>query len=304
LTINPDSPFSRPERVVEILARALNDTRKLQAVIIDPDSDRSSALGAHLEHRGISFSTVRTGREGFELAASRMDVQLIAIHINSVRWPLSQTVSNLRADARTAAIPMIVYGPGFQEANLMPLIQRTSRSIYIPNDLAEYEKLRMIQRFRQSLGETELTSEQRREQTLTAAAWLSAIASGKLTTEFDLGPAEAALSNAASDPPLTQHCLNALGAIPSKSSQEAIFSVALNEHLDAPLREAAANLLASHIRKFSWLLGKRDAVELKLAWEREGDAGVAAALADVLDMLRTNSSRIASESGRDLPPNR
>ena len=253
LTINPKNQFSRPERVIEILIQSVNDSRKSQALIIDPDTDRSRSLGDNLEARGINFSTVRTGREGFELAASRMDIQLIAIHINSIRWSLSQTIANLRADARTASIPMIVYGPQSQEVPLQPLIERTARSIYVPSDLGAVEKIHKIKSFQHSLGTPELTPELRREQTDTAVKWFAAMATGKLATHFNIAPAEKALTNCVTHPKLALDCLTAIAAIPSLSSQETLLGLVLQDKLDPKIRQAAAAHLLAHVQSHSWL---------------------------------------------------
>jgi hypothetical protein len=229
---------------------------------------------------------------------------LIAIHINSIRWPLSQTVSNLRTDARTASIPMIVYGPQSQEYSLQPLIERTSRSIYVASELDAVEKLHKIQKFRQTLGTSALTPELRRHQIETAVSWLAAIASGKLTTNFNLAPAEQALTDTVRQPELALDCLTALAAIPTRSSQDTMLGIVLQDKLDPEIRQASAAHLVTHIEKHSWLLDKRDVAELKRVRERETDPAVTGAISNILDALRPNSSRLVRDEALDLTPNR
>ena len=53
---------------------------------------------------------------GFQRVAANGDVAVAVIHLNAIRWELSQTVANLRADSRTASVPIAIYGPvGMQD---------------------------------------------------------------------------------------------------------------------------------------------------------------------------------------------
>ena len=75
-----------------------------------------------LNQIGFETVTASTGREGFEMAVRRSNVVLVAVETNVIRWPLSQTVSNLRADARSAQIPILVFGPESVRAEIRGLL--------------------------------------------------------------------------------------------------------------------------------------------------------------------------------------
>ncbi|MCH7988270.1 MAG: hypothetical protein IID46_03865, partial [Planctomycetes bacterium] len=111
LHIDPDSPFRGSHRIVAILARSLNDGGSSRAIVVHANLPKARAIGGFLNDMGFTSQTVQTGRAGFLAAAERGDVDLIVLDTNTIRWSLSQTVANLRADARTAGIPIAVYGP-------------------------------------------------------------------------------------------------------------------------------------------------------------------------------------------------
>src|SRR5262249_36153813 len=81
---------------------------------------RGGQLAGHLKALGYDALLARTGAEGFQAAADAADVELIAIdaHLTAGSWRLVDLLSNLRADARTAGIPIYVVGPLAQQAAL------------------------------------------------------------------------------------------------------------------------------------------------------------------------------------------
>ena len=82
-----------------------------EAVVIDPDADRLPGLAGVLSDCGYLPISVRTGSAGFDAAVSQMHCELILVRSHCLQWDLTATVANLRADARTAMCPIVVYGP-------------------------------------------------------------------------------------------------------------------------------------------------------------------------------------------------
>lgn len=304
LQIDPDRKFPGSERVVGILSRALNDSRLRYAVIIDPDTERGDRWSTLLGGTGYQTSTIRTGRAGFTAVADRMDVELIAIHVNCIDWGLTQTVANLRADARTSSIPIIVYGPEQLEFKLQGLIGRTSLSRYLSEEITEdYLSLEMG-KFLQELGTPDLTPELRTLQVSSAAYWLSVIASGQRTSIYNLLPAQGALINGTNDPEIAEQCLLALSAIPTVESQRALFDVAIAAQGDPATRQAAAYQLAFHVQRHSWLLDDRDIKTLEAGYQREVDADskMATSLAAILGTLQPGSRTVGARLKEFVPP--
>ena len=109
----PTRPFAGSSRVVPILARFVTDQSPPRAVVIDGNPTRGSQLAGFLKALGYDPILASTGDEGFRAAAETADVELILIdhHLIQGAWRLTDTLANLRADARTAGIPIYVVGP-------------------------------------------------------------------------------------------------------------------------------------------------------------------------------------------------
>lgn len=95
-------------------AAALRDgSTRPEAVVIDPRPEFRTELVSVLSDAGYSASPAATGRDGFEAATGQLQCDLLLVHANCQRWPLSAAVANFRADGRTRDVPIVVYGPGW-----------------------------------------------------------------------------------------------------------------------------------------------------------------------------------------------
>jgi CheY-like chemotaxis protein len=110
MQLDPTAHFVGADRVVSIFSRALVSSETPRALVIDASSERGSVMTGFLGDLGYDTLRAPTGREGFQIASERLDIELILVHANVIRWGLSQTLANLRADARTAGIPIAIYG--------------------------------------------------------------------------------------------------------------------------------------------------------------------------------------------------
>ena len=75
---------------------------------------RGSQLAGFLKELGYDADAgARPATEGFRAAAESADVELILIDHDLIQgdWRLTDTLANLRADARTAGLPIYVVGP-------------------------------------------------------------------------------------------------------------------------------------------------------------------------------------------------
>jgi HEAT repeat protein len=110
MQLDPTSHFVGSSRVVSVFSRALVSSETPRALVIDSASDRGTVMTGFVGDLGYETLRAATGREGFRIASERLDIELILIHVNVSRWGLSETLANLRADARTAGIPIALYG--------------------------------------------------------------------------------------------------------------------------------------------------------------------------------------------------
>lgn len=98
-------------RADEMLAAAVSGSEKSEAVVIDSRHGEGPTVAAVINDVGYATVASRTGQGGFGLATGQMQNELLLVHSNCLRWPLSQTIANLRADYRTRRVPLVVYGP-------------------------------------------------------------------------------------------------------------------------------------------------------------------------------------------------
>jgi len=109
LRLKPASRFPGYERIVPILIRALRSGTARSAVVGDGNASRGNQTGNLLRGLGYRVRIAGSGREAFKMAAEFGDVELIVLE-PTVRDPdLNDTLTQLRLDARTSGIPVVVF---------------------------------------------------------------------------------------------------------------------------------------------------------------------------------------------------
>jgi HEAT repeat protein len=287
LQIDPGRRFPGATRVVEILARALNDSGLPAAVVVHADVQQANHVAGFIQQLGYGETYIApTGQEAFQRAASQGDVELIVLNANVIRWPLSETIANLRADARTASIPIVIFGPEREAPRVQYLLRLHPLLAYVVESQTLEQFAAQSQPFLDSLRIPGPSPEERARRAATAAYWLGAIALGGRLDIYDLVPAEAALATVVAEPDVGHNALIALGAIPTRNAQSRMQEVAVNGNAPPENRVTAATELAGHIQRHGILLSDEQIVALRTSREAAVDPELATALAAVLGSLR------------------
>lgn len=300
LNIDPDTGFRGISRVVAILARSLNSDAAAAGLVVNASLERGATIAGALGQMGYEPQVARTGRGGFRIATQRGDVELILLQLNTVRWPLSQTLANLRADSRTKNIPIVIYGPAERRHRVDSHLRRYSMVTYVTEATSRDTLALQIDPFLASIKSSPLTPKQRAEQRSAAAFWLAHIAAGKRSKIYDLRPAQSALIGAVTDAKLAENALPALAAIASKDAQQTLDMMAVNTTADIKFRRTAAALLATHIQRSGLLLTNTQVAALRQLFATATDPELATAMAAVIGTLKPDRKR-AGERVKSIP---
>ena len=120
-----------------VQAAASGSSSQPETVVIDSRPSEKSTKVAVLKSLRYSTTGGGSGQQGLEAAVKQMNCELILIHSNCLRWSLSDTVANLRADYRTCNTPIIIYGPGRDERATSHITTHTSGVWFVPEPLSE-----------------------------------------------------------------------------------------------------------------------------------------------------------------------
>ncbi|MBI1311005.1 hypothetical protein GC176_06830 [bacterium] len=298
LQLDPQRDFRGAARVVSILTRALNDVGSSVGLAIDPNQDRGATMASLLGQMAYDPQIAVTGQDGFRIAAERGDVELIVIHAACIRWGLDQTIANLRADARTAGIPVVIYGPESVLVDAQRLIDRYPLVGFALNGETSFKL--GIRQFLGQLQTPPVTEAQRAARMSAAVYWLAHIAGGARTSIYNLAPSEDAIFNATADSELAGNAAIVLGAIPTTSSQQRLMEIAISDVREPRLRETATLQLAFHIQKYGVLLSKQGVLDVRTAWQNASDPAVKTALAAVVGSFGPTPTRV-TELLQSLP---
>ncbi len=298
LQLDPEKSFRGASRIVSILTRALNDSGDRQGLAIDSNQDRGASMAGLLTEMSMSPLQATTGQDGFKIAADRSDIELIVIHAAVVRWGLGQTIVNLRADARTSGIPIIVYGP----ESIEPVVARLADQFPMIGFAltGETSFKQGVRTFLSRLATPPVSEKQRTERASAAGFWFAHIAGGRRTDTFNIDVAEDALFDAVNAPGVGENAVIALGAIATSSSQERLQEIAVSEARDESIREAATLQLAFHIQRYGVLLSESRVHEVQLAWQGAPVGPLRTALASAVGSLKPTSQRV-TELLQSLP---
>ena len=87
-----------------------------EAVVIDSRDGESASAAAVLRELKYAATAATRGTSGFRVATEQLNCDLLLVHSNCLSWTVSHTIANLRADSRTRATPIVIYGPPQDEA--------------------------------------------------------------------------------------------------------------------------------------------------------------------------------------------
>ena len=301
LTWDPATSFRGISRVIEVLGRALNDTGKARGIAIDANQQRATSMSTALLQMGFEPDLAATGQEGFKIAVDRGDVALFLIEANVARWELSQTIANLRSDARTAFIPIVIYGDESLRARVERLAEPYPRVRFVLKVSDSTIMAKQVSTFLRIANENAITQPQRTATRHAALAWLTLLADRKQASLFDLKPAEDALLDATSDESLGESAVFALGGIGSPSAQSKLFEIGTAVSRPAPIRERALSQLAGHMQRHGVLLTELQTDEFRKAARQETDPQLQTAFAATLGSLSPDLAR-ASQVLKGVSP--
>lgn len=293
LQFDPQNDFRGATRVVEVLKRTATAGHRPHAVVGEVSSGRGALIGGFLRDLGYEPLVYVTGREAFRAAAERGDVELIILHPNMIRWALSETLANLRADSRTAGIPVLIHGPGDLEQRLQPQLRNYRQVAFVSmaEQIPDFE--RQVEPVLKRIKYPPMTDAQRVALRREAIGWLAHIAAGRRTRIFDLSSAESVLIDALTDVQVAGTALEALSEIPTAAVQQRIAELAFDGSVDAGLRRDAALRLAFHVQRFGLLLPREAIARAHEVWNDTAQpAELRTALGGVIGSLKPDDTLV------------
>ena len=292
LQIDPPHTFQGASRVVEILVRALVADGQRKAVVIHPSAERGTLLSGQMGELGFDALLFNTGKEGFKAASERNDVAVVVVQGQSIRWSVSETIANLKADSRTAGLPILLVGP----ADIRPALNQLAakyRGITVAAESQTAADLELQTRqFFTGLRAGALSDAERANQRAEALQWLAHLASTRRTNLFPIERASDAVVALSGDPEMGLDALLVLSELGTPASQSALATVALNESLTPAHRESAALKLSFHIQRFGLLLSTEQVTQLEQQWNATTDPLLRSALGTVASSLRPDDNLV------------
>src|SRR5262249_3780112 len=240
-----------------------------------------------------------TGSDGVRDAFETADVELVLVSsaLFPGPWTLTDTLANLQADARTAELPLFVYGP-YDLRILRPNLERDFpgvRYLVVPVAAATLE--RQLKGRPAALTEAERTGYARE-----AAALLARIAANRQSPLWaDLEAVEPALAVALGVPETFQPAATALAELPDPDAQRSLAAVVLDPSRPPAQRSQAAGLLVGSIRKFTPLATARQEARLAAAVTEESDPTVRAGIEAVLAALKSPGAAASPPAPQPQP---
>lgn len=286
VSLNPKLPFAGSSRVVPTLAHFAAAQPAPRAVIIDGNLSRGGQLSGFLKEIGFEPMLEPTGAEGFRAASETADVEAVFVDVHLVQgdWRLHDTLANLRADVRTAALPIYLVGSLDHEIDLRSIGERFPgvRFLVAPVDSEAFR------RQLDYIGKPErLTPEERLGLARDAAGLLARVAS-EPNSPFasDLPRAEAALTRALNSGEPALNAAAALGNVPDPTAQRSLADILLDPSRASNLRVRAANQLTRSLKRFGPLVAADQEAKIQGILDQETDPAVRSSLEAVMDALR------------------
>lgn len=294
LTLDPATRYPGTDRVVAVLGRALTQAEASQprGLVLDSVIERGQTLTGFLRDMGYEPTLVRTGTEGFKIAATAQEIDLVLVDANIQRWALSETLANFKADPRTLDLPIVIYGSSLNERNVRIHVQQHRNVIFIQEPTAADDLREQIARFLTSQAEPPLSPEERSAKAITATNLLSLVCSGQRQNLYNLTPIEPQLLTAVENAQLAIPLLPVVGSLPTAAAQIRIANLATDSGVPNDVRTAAVRQLTQHVRRHGLLISKDQVDALRQLWAESANAPISSELSALMGLLKPDPTLI------------
>jgi hypothetical protein len=289
LQIDPKEQFPESSRVVEILVRALAGENERKAVIVHPSAERGSLLSGQMSELGFNPLLFNAGSAGFKETVARNDVAVVVLHANVIRWALSETLANLRADSRSRGIPVLLVGDERTAPALRKLGSRYEKVAVVNETQTAADLQLQAKPFFRGINVDELSEQERLSQRNEALLWLDHLANTRRLTVFPIERAEKNVLSLLREPELVATALGLVGEIPTEACQRALADMALLDSQTVENRALASRKLAFHIQRFGLLAATEQVNALEVAWANEASPDLRDALGAVIGSLKPDA---------------
>jgi hypothetical protein len=261
----PSAPFLGSGKVVPTLAYFAGSRPERHAVVIDGNIARGGQLGGMLESIGYSPLMAITGAEGFQLAASSASVELVFIDPSLVQgaWRLNDTLTNLRADARTANLPTFVVGPLGLADEVEHAIDGFRDAQFLVTPASPTILRRLLDRPAAGLTAAPLTDADREAYAAESAAMLARLGEGQGGPfRSDLSQAIPALIRGLNANATAEPAARALSFLPAVEAQRSLAEATLDPSRSPERRAGLAEALATSMGRYGNLLAPDEGARL------------------------------------------
>ncbi len=221
--------------------------------MVDGNAAPGAQTAGFLRTLGYDAQVAATGAEGFTLAAGSADVELILTEPNFVNdsWTLTDLLGNLKADGRTAGIPVVIVGPLASRTQIAASLESFpgARFAVTPTETnlfgGQLEPDHPLARRRAPVPP------ERTDYAKRSAGLLATIARRPGSPfEPDLTAATPALGTAINSPVAPDDAATVLGDIPGQTAQRLLADAVLDTSRAARAASPRPTNLARSIRRF------------------------------------------------------
>lgn len=287
--LDPRRGFPGSSRLVPVLARFAGNGPSPRALVVDGNPERAGRVSGFLREIGYDAPIARTGAEAFETAAGSADVELIVVdpYFANDPWRLPDLLGNLKADGRTAGIPVFLVGPLALRDRLASGLESFPGVRFLVSPTETTLLRDQLDRASAAMGVRPMSAAERADYARRASGLLAEVARRPGSPfEPDLPAAEPALALALNGTSAPDESAVALGDIPGADAQRSLADAALDGSRALPTRLASAGALARNIRRFGPKLDGDQERRLVAELGQEAEPSLRDALAAVVGALK------------------
>jgi len=294
--LDPKEPFTGSSAVADALGYFASATGTRKVVVADTNASRGRDVGGIATSEFGGRPEVATNaRDAVRLVAGDPDVEAVLMYRSMMLAELGQLLAQLRADPRTARLPVFVYCEpnDFERTRSLLSTDPFAFAILQPRTL----EMLKAQSGPEVIGvvKAQVFPQQRVSQARTALAAMAKLMASNNKT-FNLRPYEAALLSAAWNAATNNEAVPVLAQFGSAAAQRTLADLASAQTWPIETRTAAADGFRESVKRFGILLTTS---ELSRQYERynasaTADKATQEVLGGLLDTIESRGTKTAA----------